>query len=201
MQSKRWIDEHVNDEYVKKAADAGYRCRAVYKLLEIQERDHILKPGMRVVDLGAAPGGWTEMARQILGPKGDVCAIDLLEIEPIQGVHFIQGDFTEEVTLDALLAHLGGEPVDVVLSDMAPNISGQKSVDQPKALYLVELALDCALQILKPGGVFLTKVFQGAGAPELTKTMRQHFKTVKVRKPRASRARSSEIYLLCQGKL
>ena len=197
--SKRWLDEHFSDAYVKQAQKEGYRSRAAYKLLEINARDKLIKPGMRVVDLGAAPGGWSMVARDLVGEKGRVVALDLLKMDPMAGVEFIQGDFTEQVVLDQLLALLGQHSVDLVISDMAPNMSGMKQVDQPRAMYLNELALECVQQILKPGGNFLAKLFQGAGVEDFAKAARPHFKQVKWRKPDASRARSREVYLLGLG--
>ncbi len=194
--SKRWLDEHFNDVYVKQAQKEGYRSRAAYKLLEINTKYKLIKSGMRVVDLGAAPGGWSQVARGLTGLKGQVIALDILKMDPMAGVEFIQGDFTEQAVLDQLLALLQQKPVDLVISDMAPNISGMKDIDQPRAMYLNELALDCALQILKPGGAFLAKLFQGAGVEEFGKTAGQHFKHIKWLKPDASRARSREVYML-----
>jgi 23S rRNA (uridine2552-2'-O)-methyltransferase len=191
--------EHVQDEFVRRAQKEGYRARAIYKLKEIDERDSLIKTGMTVVDLGAAPGSWCEYAVSRVGDNGRVFALDLLPMEPISGVEFIQGDFTEQEALDRLLQALGDRPVDLVLSDMAPNISGIGVSDQARAMYLVELALDLAEQILRPGGALLVKVFQGKGFPEFQKTLQRRFRTVRTRKPKASRARSREIYLLAQG--
>lgn len=194
--SKRWLKEHHTDLYVKRAREAGYASRAAFKLLELNDKDHFLKPGMTVVDLGAAPGGWSQVAADIVGPKGKVVALDILPMDPIDGVTFIRGDFTEMQVLDSLMTALDDQPVDLVISDMAPNLSGNRSVDQPRSIYLVELALDCAYNTLAENGTFLAKVFQGEGVEQLIAGMRAHFKTVKTRKPNASRARSSEIYLL-----
>lgn len=196
--SKRWLHEHFTDQYVKRAQEEGYASRAAYKLLEIQKKDHILKPGMKVVDLGAAPGGWSQVAREIVGP-GNVIAVDILPMDPIEGVVFIQGDFREQEVLDQLLVEVGDDSVDLVISDMAPNISGQKSVDQPRSVHLVELAWDCAKHILKPDGTFLTKIFQGSGVDEMTREIKSRFKVTRIRKPQASRARSPEIYILGMG--
>lgn len=196
--SKRWLKEHFSDQYVKRAKSEGYLSRASYKLLEIQEKDKILRRGMRVVDLGAAPGGWSQVAREIVGP-GCVFALDILEMAPIEGVTVIQGDFCETSVLEQLLAAVGDAGIDLVMSDMAPNISGIKSVDQPRSVYLVELAFDFALQVLKPGGCFLAKVFQGAGVDELIRVARSRFTQVRIRKPDASRARSPEMYILGLG--
>jgi 23S rRNA (uridine2552-2'-O)-methyltransferase len=197
--SKRWLKEHFKDEYVRKAQESGYRSRAVFKLLEIQEKDRIIKPNMVVVDLGAAPGGWSEVARQLVGRNGRVIATDILPIDPIDGVEFLQRDFREDEVLQALLALIGEDRADLVLSDMAPNISGVDAVDQPRAMYLVELALDLARQILKPGGDFLVKVFQGEGSEDYIRALRQEFDTVIIRKPKASRPRSREVYILARG--
>ena len=199
--SHRWLREHFDDIYVKKAQAEGYRSRAVYKLLEIQEKDKILKPNMTVVDLGAAPGGWMQIAKKYLGPKDVIIGLDLLAIEPIQGTEFIQGDFTSEEAYQALTQILDGRSVDLVMSDMAPNMSGIRNADQVKSIYLVELALDFAKTHLVSGGTFLAKVFQGEGFEELLADCRAHFKTVKMRKPEASRNRSSEMYLLALNKL
>ena len=197
--SKRWLKEHFKDEYVRKAQESGYRSRAVFKLLEIQEKDRIIKPNMVVVDLGAAPGGWSEAARQFVGRKGRVIATDILPIDPIEGVEFLQGDFREDEVLEQLLTLIGDDRADLVLSDMAPNISGVDAVDQPRAMYLVELALDLARRILKPGGDFLVKVFQGEGSEDYIRALRQDFDKVIIRKPRASRPRSREVYILARG--
>lgn len=194
--SGRWLKEHFDDEYVKKAQQLGYRSRAVFKLLEMDEKDRLLRPGITVVDLGAAPGGWSQIAADRVGEKGRVIALDILPMDPLPGVEVLTGDFTEQAVLDALLGALEGRAVDLVLSDMAPNISGMKSVDQPRAMYLAELALDFAKRTLRPGGDLLIKLFQGAGSDELMREFRNCFKKVTVRKPKASRARSAEIYLL-----
>lgn len=199
MSSRRWLKEHHSDEYVKRSREEGYASRAAYKLLELNEKDHFIKPGMVVADLGAAPGGWSQVARQLVGKSGKVFALDILPMAPIEGVTFIQGDFTKQQVLDKLLEVVAGQPLDLVISDMAPNISGNKHVDQPRAMHLVELALDCAFNLLKPNGTFLAKVFQGEGVEVLTTLMKQHFKSVKSRKPKASRARSREIYVLATG--
>jgi 23S rRNA (uridine2552-2'-O)-methyltransferase len=198
--SGRWLNEHFQDEYVKKAQEQCFRSRAVFKLLEIQEKDRILKPGMQVVDLGAAPGGWSQYAQQKVGKKGAVVALDILEMEPLQDVIFIQGDFREQSVFDQLNEVLAGKPVDLVISDMAPNMSGNRAVDQAGAMYLAELAFETALTVLKSGGDFLVKVFQGEGCDQLQKEMRKQFKEVKTRKPKASRARSREVYLLARGR-
>ncbi len=197
--SKRWLKEHFSDHYVKLAQKKGYRSRAAYKLLEIQEKDKIIQPGMIVVDLGAAPGGWTEIIAKLVGNEGTVFALDILPMKPIPGVEIIQGDFTSEETLKTLLEYISDKQIDLVVSDMAPNISGMKAIDQPRSMYLVELAFDFAKQILKPGGIFLVKVFQGEGFDAFLKTLRQNFSEVKIRKPKASRPRSKEVFLLAKG--
>lgn len=197
--SARWLREHFTDEYVKRAQQDGYRSRAVYKLLEIHEKDRLLRPGLAVVDLGAAPGGWSQLATRLVGGQGRVMALDILPMEPLPSVEFIEGDFRETAVLDQLLAALDGRSVDLVLSDMAPNTSGIKAVDQPSSLYLAELALDFARQCLKPGGDFLVKAFQGEGFDRFLKELRVAFATVAPRKPRASRARSAEQYLLARN--
>jgi len=197
--SARWLREHFTDEYVRRAQAEGYRSRAVYKLLEIHEKDRLLKPGGTVVDLGAAPGGWSQLATRLVGRDGRVIALDLLPMEPLAGVEFIQGDFRETAVLDQLLAALAGRPVDLVLSDLAPNTSGIKAVDQPRGLYLTELALDFAGRCLRPGGDFLVKAFQGEGFDAFLQDLRAAFAAVAPRKPRASRARSAEQYLLARN--
>lgn len=196
--SKRWLQEHHGDKYVKMAQQEGYPSRSAYKLLALQEKDHLFRPGMTVVDLGAAPGGWSMVAKKFIGEKGRVFALDILPMDSIEGVHFIQGDFTEEQVLNELLAQIKDQKIDVVLSDMAPNLSGMKAIDQPKAMYLAEIALEFALNHLTPKGIFLVKVFQGREFEAYLKVLRQHFSTVTTRKPDASRARSNEIYLLAK---
>ncbi|PKO93083.1 MAG: 23S rRNA (uridine(2552)-2'-O)-methyltransferase RlmE [Betaproteobacteria bacterium HGW-Betaproteobacteria-1] len=198
--SKGWMQEHVNDEYVKRAQRDGYRARAAYKLIEIDDKDHLIKPGMTIVDLGSAPGSWSQVAVQRLKGQGKVIALDLLEMQPVAGVQFIQGDFREQLVLDQLEAALNGMPVDLVIADMAPNISGISDVDQANAMYLTELALDFSYKWLKPGGQFLVKVFNGSGFEEIVRNMRQGFDKVATRKPKASRDRSSEVYLLGSGR-
>jgi len=210
--SRRWLQEHFDDFYVKKAQKEGFRSRSVYKLIELDEKFRLLKPNMKIIELGAAPGGWSQYAVSKINTRklaaenraGMLLAIDLLEMEPIDGVDFIQGDFTADSTLNELMEKLAkqGSPekgygiADLVMSDMAPNISGMNSVDQPRAMYLAELALDLACKVLKPGGVFLVKLFQGEGFDELSKEVKANFKLVRFIKPKASRARSREIYLL-----
>ncbi len=198
--SRRWLKEHFNDEYVKRAQREGYRSRAVYKLAEIQDRDRLIRPGMAVVDLGAAPGGWSQYALGLLGRKGRIVAMDILDMEPLPGVTFIQGDFREDEVLQALLDALDGRPVDLVMSDIAPNISGMEAVDQPRAMYLAELAVDFADRALKPGGDLLVKVFQGEGFDELLRGLRERYSKVLIRKPKASRPRSREVYALARGR-
>lgn len=197
--SRAWVHDHVNDPYVQRAQAEGYRARAAYKLLEIDERDHLLKPGAVVVDLGAAPGSWCQVAVKRCGARGRVFALDLLPMEAVTGVDFLLGDFTEDDVLAELESRLGGAQVDVVLSDMAPNLSGVATVDQARSIHLCELALDFAVRHLKPGGQFLVKVFQGEGFMAYRKQMDAAFDAVQVRKPRASRDRSSEVYLLGKG--
>ncbi|WP_369162621.1 23S rRNA (uridine(2552)-2'-O)-methyltransferase RlmE [Candidatus Thiodiazotropha sp. LNASS1] len=194
--SRQWLDRHFKDEYVKRAQKAGYRSRAAFKLLEIQQKDNIFKPGMKVVDLGAAPGGWCQVARDLVGQKGRIVAMDILPMEPMAGVEFIQGDFRETQPLEELEKTLDGEAVDLVISDMAPNVTGIASVDQPRAIYLCELALDFAREVLKPGGCFVVKIFQGEGFDTYLKALRHDFKRVVSRKPSSSRAKSREVYLV-----
>jgi 23S rRNA (uridine2552-2'-O)-methyltransferase len=197
--SNRWMQEHFDDEYVKMAQKLGYRSRAVFKLKEIQEKDHILKSGMRIVDLGAAPGGWSQYARQLLGSQCQLIALDILDIEPIDGVEFIQGDFREQDVFEQLMEALSGKRVDLVMSDMAPNMSGSKGVDQPRALYLGELALDMAQAVLAKDGAFLVKLFQGEGFEAFYRELQNCFSRVVIRKPKASRPRSNEVYILARG--
>ena len=198
--SKAWMQEHVNDEFVKRANKEGYRSRAAYKLIELDQRDRLIRPGMTVVDLGAAPGSWSQVVAERLKGQGRVIALDLLEMQPMPGVEFIQGDFTEAEVLARLEKMLGDQPVDLVISDMAPNMSGVALVDQARAMHLAELSLEFALQWLKPGGNFLVKVFIGSGFDELVRTMRSQFDKVVTRKPKASRDRSAETYLLGLGR-
>lgn len=199
--SNRWLQEHFNDAYVKRAQQEGYRSRAVFKLLEIQDKDKLLRPGMTVVDLGAAPGGWSEVAVGLVGDRGRVVALDILPMDAIAGVEFIQGDFREDEVLERLIECVGNRPVDLVMSDMAPNISGTKAVDQPRAMYLAELALDLARRVLAPGGDFLVKVFQGEDFDTYLREVRGSFGKVMIRKPKASRPRSREVYLLARNYL
>jgi 23S rRNA (uridine2552-2'-O)-methyltransferase len=198
--SKAWMKEHVNDFFVKQAKKEGYRSRAAYKLVEIAERDHLFRSGMTIVDLGAAPGGWSQAAALKLGEKARIIALDLNEMEPLPGVTFIQGDFTNAEVLARLKNALGNSPVDLVISDMSPNISGIAVSDQARSMYLAELALEFCRERLNSGGAFLVKVFQGAGFQEFLRSMRVDFNKVVTRKPEASRDRSSELYLLGTGK-
>ena len=197
--SKRWLTEHFDDHYVQEAKKRGLRSRAVFKLEELQQKDKLIKPGMTVVDLGAAPGGWSQLATELVGLDGQVIACDILPMDPIAGVDFLQGDFREDAVLDALLTRIDGKNVDLVLSDMAPNMSGTGGVDQPRAMYLVELALDMCHQVLKKNGSFAVKVFQGEGFDEYMKQVKDVFKVVKTRKPDSSRARSREVYIVATG--
>lgn len=197
--SKHWLKEHFDDQYVKQSQADGYRSRASYKLLELQQKDRLFKPGMSVVDLGAAPGGWSQVAADLVGEKGMVVASDILPMQPLAGVEFVQGDFTEEAVLQQILTVLDQRPVDLVMSDMAPNMSGMPDIDQPRAMYLVELAFDLAHQVLRPGGSFVAKVFQGEGADTLLRDMRKKYQSLVTRKPNASRARSREVYWVGRG--
>ncbi len=193
------MQEHFHDEFVKKAQALGLRSRAVFKLMEIQEKDKIIRPGINVIDLGAAPGGWSEYVSKIAGKKSKIIAVDLLDIEPIEGVDFVLGDFRDDEVLEKLKNLLAGLPVNLLLSDMAPNISGNKEVDQPRSIYLGELALDAARMFLSKDGVFLIKMFQGEGFNEFCNQVKQYFNSVSIRKPKASRSRSNEVYILAKG--
>ncbi len=197
--SARWLAEHAADPYVKRAHEEGWRSRAAFKLEEIQRTDRLLRPGMTVVDLGAAPGGWSQFAARTLAGKGRVIALDILEMPGIPGVEFIEGDFTEASVLEKLTATLGGEKVDLVMSDMAPNMMGIAEVDHDRSMYLVELAVDFAAGQLRSGGDLLAKVFQGRDFQPLIARLRREFESVKLRKPKASRARSAEVYVLARG--
>ncbi len=197
--SKSWLKEHFDDEYVRRSQQDGYRSRAVYKLIEIDKKDHLVKPGMTVIDLGAAPGGWSEYCVKKLGKNGTMVALDILPMEPIVGVAIVEGDFREDAVFEQLMAIMGNDKADLVISDMAPNISGMGSVDMPRAYYLCELALDLARQVLKPGGALLVKLFQGEGFEDYNKELKSSFSKVVMRKPKASRARSREIYALATG--
>lgn len=197
--SKLWMQEHLDDHYVQRAWKDGYRSRASYKLLEIQDKDKLIKPGMTVLDLGSTPGGWCQVAGRLLEHRGRVVATDILAMDALPDVTFVLGDFREQSVVDEIMAALGDQLIDLVICDMAPNISGNNSVDQPRAMYLCELALDMAVRILKPNGAFLVKVFQGEGYEEYRKLLKQHFPVLKARKPEASRQRSREVYLVATG--
>lgn len=196
--SNQWLREHFDDHYVKLAQKQGLRSRACFKLLEIQQKDRILHPGMVLIDLGSAPGGWSQVAAQLLGSSGRIVASDILPMDALADVEFVQGDFTEDAVFDRIVELLDGLPVDLVISDMAPNMSGLKAVDQPRAMYLAELALDLAQRVLRPGGDFLTKIFHGEGFEQYHQGLRQDFGKVYSRKPEASRPRSREVYLLAR---
>ncbi|WP_337878722.1 23S rRNA (uridine(2552)-2'-O)-methyltransferase RlmE [Rheinheimera sp.] len=197
--SSRWIQEHVSDPFVQKAQKLGLRSRASFKLDEIQDKDKLIKTGMTVVDLGSAPGSWSELAARLVGPTGCVVACDILPMDPLAGVAFLQGDFREEAVLNALLERIGGRNVDVVLSDMAPNMSGNATVDQSRSMYLIELALDMCHKVLKKNGAFVVKVFHGEGFDDYVKQVRDVFSAVRIRKPDSSRSRSSETYIVATG--
>ncbi len=196
--SARWLAEHASDEFVKRAKQEGWRSRAVFKLAEIQERERLLRPGIRCVDLGAAPGGWSQYAARIVGGASRIVATDILAMDAIPGVEFVQGDFREDSVLERVLAAVGSEKVDLVLSDMAPNMAGIDAVDQPRSMYLAELALEFADRVLTPGGDALIKLFQGAGFDEILREARRRYGRVVTKKPKASRTRSPEIYLLAR---
>ncbi|MBC3504157.1 23S rRNA (uridine(2552)-2'-O)-methyltransferase RlmE [Pseudomonas sp. SWRI59] len=197
--SANWLREHFNDPFVKQAQKDGYRSRASYKLLEIQEKDRLIRPGMSVIDLGAAPGGWSQVTSRLIGGQGRLIASDILEMDSIPDVTFIQGDFTHDEVLQQILEAVGDSHVDLVISDMAPNMSGTPEVDMPRAMFLCELALDLATRVLKPGGDFLIKIFQGEGFDMYLKDVRTKFDKVQMRKPSSSRDRSREQYLLGKG--
>lgn len=197
--SNRWLQEHFSDSYVKSSQAEGYRSRASFKLLELHKKDQLFRKGMTIVDLGAAPGGWSQVAAELTGESGTVLASDILSMDSLPDVEFIQGDFTEEAVLERLLSAMDGNSADLVISDMAPNMSGIADIDQPQSMYLVELALDMARQTLKPNGGFVAKVFQGEGFDEFMKDCRQSFNKVVIRKPDASRARSREVYVVAKG--
>jgi 23S rRNA (uridine2552-2'-O)-methyltransferase len=197
--SNRWLEEHVNDPYVKRAQVDGYRARAAYKLIELNDKDKLIRAGNLVVDLGSAPGSWSQIAGRMVGAKGRVVASDILPMDSLEDVDFIQGDFTEETVFNKIMETLGDAQADVVICDMAPNISGVDTVDQTAFMYLVELALDMACRVLKPKGDFVTKVFHGEGYDDYVKEVRTHFDKVAIRKPDASRARSREVYVVAKG--
>ena len=197
--NRTWIKQHVKDPYVKQSQRDGYRSRASYKLLEIVEKGRYIKPGMVVVDLGSAPGGWSQVAAKLVGHKGCVVAVDILPMDPVAGVSFIQGDFTEEKILNQLLNEIGNRPVDLVISDMAPNLTGMKAVDQPAMIYLAELAVDLVQQVMTDEGIFIAKLFQGEGFDEFVRNTRKVFNVVSLKKPDASRSKSREVYLVAKG--
>ncbi len=197
--SSRWLKEHFDDPFVKMAQKDGYRSRASYKLLEVQEKDRILRPGMTVIDLGSAPGGWSQVTSRVIGDKGTLIASDILPMAAIADVTFIEGDFTEERVFNEIMGAVGNNPVDLVISDMAPNMSGVRTADQAAAMYLCELALDLASKVLRPGGDFLIKVFHGEGFDAYLRDVRSRFEKVQMRKPASSRDRSREQYLLARG--
>lgn len=198
--SKSWLKEHFDDAWVQRSKADGYRSRASYKLLEIQKSDRLIKPGMTIVDLGSAPGGWSQVAAQLAGVKGTVIASDILAMDAVNGVVFVQGDFTEEDCFKEILSQIpSGEGVDLVISDMAPNLSGAKAVDQPAMMYLAELAIDLTCQVMKPEGVFIAKLFQGEGFDQFVRHVRTVFNSVSIKKPDASRAKSREVYMVAKG--
>lgn len=197
--SRRWLKEHFSDPYVKQAQQEGYRSRAVYKLLEIHQRDKLIRPGMTVVDLGAAPGGWCQLLVKLMQQKGRVIAMDILPMEPVPGVEFLQGDFAEDAVVADLESRLQGKKVDLVLCDIAPNLSGNESIDLPRSMYLAELALDFTLKVLSRDGSFLIKLFQGEGFDALLAEIKRKFQKTAIRKPKASRSRSREVYILARS--
>lgn len=197
--SRRWLDEHVNDPYVKRAQKDGLRSRASYKLIELNEKDKLIRPGMLIIDLGSAPGGWSQVAGRLVGETGRVLASDILPMAALDNVDFIQGDFTDDAVFQQILDRLDGNQPDLIISDIAPNISGVAAADQASSMYLVELVLDMVRQVLKPGGNFVAKVFQGEGSDEFLKDVRTSFEKVVIRKPEASRPRSREVYLVAKG--
>ena len=197
--SHRWLQEHVSDPYVKQAQKDGYRSRSSYKLIELNDKDRLIRPGMLIMDLGSAPGGWSQVAGKLVGEKGRVLATDILPMDAIKNVDFIQGDFTEEAVVNQILEALNGARPDLIISDIAPNITGIESADQGTSIYLVELALDMVRRVLKPKGNFVVKVFQGTGSDAYLKDVRTSFEKVSVRKPKASRPRSREVYVMARG--
>ncbi len=197
--SSTWLQRHVSDPFVKKAQLDGYRSRSAYKLVELNEKDRLIRPGMRIMDLGSAPGGWSQVAGKLVGAKGRVLATDILHMEPIKNVDFIQGDFTDEAVVALLLDWLGGGKFDLIISDIAPNITGIDSADQASSMYFLELALDTVRQTLKPGATFVAKMFQGSGSDQYVKDLRTSFEKVLIRKPAASRAESREVYIVAKG--
>ena len=197
--SNRWLQEHVNDPFVKQAQKDGYRSRASYKLIELNDKDKLIRPGMLIMDLGSAPGGWSQVAGRLVGDKGRVIATDILPMDALEQVDFIQGDFTEQGVFDQILGMLNEQRPDLIISDMAPNISGIDSADQASSMYLLELALDMTRRVLKPKGNFVAKVFQGEGSDDFLKDLRTSFEKVTIRKPAASRPRSREVYVVAKG--
>ncbi len=197
--SASWLSRHVNDPFVKQAQRDGYRSRSAYKLIELNEKDKLIRPGMRIMDLGSAPGGWSQVAGRLVGAKGRVLATDILPMEEVKNVDFIQGDFTNEAIVQQVLDWLGGEKFDLIISDIAPNISGIESADQGRSIWFLELALDTVRKTLKPGANFAAKMFQGSGSDEYLKELRTHFAKVLIRKPEASRKKSREVYLVAKG--
>jgi 23S rRNA (uridine2552-2'-O)-methyltransferase len=197
--SNEWLRRHVNDPYVKQAQIDGYRSRSAYKLIELNEKDRLIKPGMRILDLGSAPGGWSQVAGKLVGKKGRVLATDILPMDPVPNVDFIQGDFTDEAIVERLFAWLEGGRFDLIISDIAPNLSGIDSADQAGSMYFLELALDTVRKTLKPGATFAAKMFQGSGSDEYVKELRKSFEKVLIRKPAASRAQSREVYIVAKG--
>ena len=197
--SNEWLRRHVNDPYVKQAQIDGYRSRSAYKLIELNEKDRLIKPGMRILDLGSAPGGWSQVAGKLVGRKGRVLATDILPMDPVPNVDFIQGDFTDEAIVERLFAWLEGGRFDLIISDIAPNLSGIDSADQAGSMYFLELALDTVRKTLKPGATFAAKMFQGSGSDEYVKELRKSFEKVLIRKPAASRAQSREVYIVAKG--
>ena len=197
--SSTWLQRHVSDPFVKKAQLEGYRSRSAYKLVELNEKDRLIRPGMRIMDLGSAPGGWSQVAGKLVGAKGRVLATDILHMDPIKNVDFIQGDFTDEAVVAQLLEWLGGGKFDLIVSDIAPNITGIDSADQASSMYFLELALDTVRQTLKPGATFVAKMFQGSGSDQYVKELRSSFEKVLIRKPAASRAESREVYIVAKG--
>jgi 23S rRNA (uridine2552-2'-O)-methyltransferase len=197
--SANWLYRHVNDPFVKKAQQDGYRSRSAYKLIELNEKDRLIRPGMRVMDLGSAPGGWSQVAGKLVGAKGRVLATDILPMQEVKNVDFIQGDFTDDAIVQRIMDWLGGEKFDLIISDIAPNISGIESADQGRSIWFLELALDTVCKTLKPGADFAAKMFQGSGSDEYLKQLRTHFAKVLIRKPEASRKKSREVYLVAKG--
>ena len=197
--SASWISRHLSDPFVKQAQKDGYRSRAAYKLLELNEKDKLIRPGMRILDLGSAPGGWSQVAGRLVGDKGRILATDILPMDPLRNVDFIQGDFTEDTIVQQLLDWLGGGKFDLIISDIAPNITGIASADQASSIHFLELALDTVCRTLKPGATFVAKMFQGAGSDQYLKQLRGHFEKVTIRKPAASRKESREVYVVAKG--